>query len=114
MEKIERQVVLPAGAGPMGVYARYYAPDRSGKIQVLYVIQSQLYVDDARTFCASKKLDDFPCTPTGKSLVVGPGEREWVRSSAELPVPSGGGCQVVQFNYDPSTGKLSKAQCNGS
>jgi len=98
----------------MSAYSRYYAPDRGGKIQALYVIQSALYADDARRFCAANKLNEFPCTPAGKSLLVGAGERKWVRSAAELPVPNGGACQVVQFSYDPSTDKPSKAQCNGS
>ena len=98
----------------MAVYSRYYGRDRSGKVQVLYVIQSALYVDEARKFCAANKLDAFPCTRTGKSLLVRAGEREWVRSSADLPVPNGGGCQVVQFSYDAVSDKLSSAECNGS
>jgi hypothetical protein len=114
LNKIERNVVLPSGAGPLTVYSRYYGPDRSGKIQALYVIQSAHYVEDARKFCAANKVDAFPCTPTGRSLLVEAGEREWVRSSADLPVPNGGGCQAVQFNYDPSTDKLSNAECNAS
>lgn len=113
MDKIERQVVLPSGAGPMAVYSRYYGPDRSGKIQALYVIQSGSYVDDVRKFCAADKVDSFPCTPTGQSLLVEAGQREWVRSSAELPIPNGGGCQAIQFRYDPTTDKFSKPECNG-
>lgn len=107
-------MVLPSGAGPMAVYSRYYAPDRSGKIQALYVIHPALYVDDVRKFCAVNKVDEFPCNSAGKSLLVGSDEHEWVRSSAELPLSNGGGCQVVQFSYDPSTDKLSKVECNGS
>jgi hypothetical protein len=52
------------------------------------VILPALYVDSVRKSCAANKFNDFPCTPTGKSLVVGAGERKWVRRSAELPVPN--------------------------
>lgn len=114
LDKIERKVVLPVGAGPLTVYSRYYGPDKGGKIQAVYVIHSALYVDEARKYCAANRVAAFPCTPTGRSLLVRAGEREWVRSSAELPIPNGGACNVVQFSFDPSTDKLSNAECNGS
>lgn len=114
MDEIEQQVVLPKGAGPMDAYSRYYAEERSGRIDALYVIESDLYREEAQKLCATKKEAAYPCNGTGKSQLASKGGRMWLNDVRDLPVPNGGGCQAIEFSYEPTTRKLATPECNGS
>lgn len=114
MDQIERNVILPAGAAQLSDYSRYYAGVKGGRVQAAFVIHPEIYRQGVRDFCASKKVRSFPCSPDGKSKLPGPGERIWLRTPDEMPIPSGGGCEAVTFQYDPQSGEFTRRECNGS
>lgn len=87
MERIEREVRLPEGAGALASYARYYAwqqrDDGVRKVIAVYV------------------------NVTGES----PG-RYWVAENA-LPVIMDGGCGIISLSYDVAAGRIEHVACNG-
>ena len=113
MDKIEQQVVLPHGAAPLSRYSRYYAEVDSGRIQAAFVIHDDDYREEVRKFCAAKGANIFPCSKDGNSELPAPGKRKWLQNAAEMPIPDGGGCGAVTFQYDPASGKFSPPECNG-
>jgi hypothetical protein len=114
MDQIEQNVVLPAGAAQLSDYSRYYAAVQGGRVQAAFVIHPEIYRQSVRDFCASKKVRTFPCSADGKSELPAPGERIWLRTADEIPIPSGGGCEAVTFQYDRKTSKYTRPECNGS
>lgn len=113
MDRIERQVVLPAGAARLREYSRYYADTSGGRIQAAFIIHPEAYRADVRKFCAAKEASTFPCSGDGKSELPGVGERKWLSDVSEMPVPSGGGCSAITFQYEPMTSRYSQLKCNG-
>jgi hypothetical protein len=87
MDRIEREVRLPQGAGALSTYARYYAwqqrPD--GTRKVIAVWQNL----------------------TGEA----PG-RHWV-TEREFPMIADGGCGVVSLTWDVATQRIESVGCNG-
>ena len=113
MDKIERQVVLPAGAAQLSRYSRYYTKTHDGRIQAAFVMHPEGYRDDVRRFCAAKGASIFPCSRDGKSELAGAGERKWLADASDMPIPDGGGCSAITFQYEPRTGRYSRPECNG-
>jgi hypothetical protein len=115
LDIIEKSISLPSGAAPLEKYSRYYAPSGDGRISGLYVIQSDLYMRDATDFCKHSRAIVFPCGPKPGDVLIAPaGERRWLKSPAELPVPNGGGCEAITFSYDSNSRTFSDLHCNGS
>ena len=87
MDQIERQVRLPAGAGPLASYARYYAwqqrEDGLRKVVGVYV-----------------RLSGHP-----------PG-RSWVAEN-EFPLILDGGCAMITLSYDLAAQRVEHVTCNG-
>ena len=87
MERIERDVRLPEGAGPLTSYARYYAwqqrEDGVRKVIAVYVHLS------------------------GHE----PG-RHWVAEN-ELPLILDGGCSLVGLSYNVTEWRVEHVSCNG-
>lgn len=114
LDQIERSVALPAGAGPLESYSRYFAPDGKGNIEALYVVHSRQFVDDAYAFCQSRQMKAFPCGERpGTVELAQPGHRKWLDDARDLPIPDGGGCGAIRFSYDLATAKASIPRCNG-
>lgn len=87
MDRIEREVRLPAGAGPLASYARYYAwqerEDGVRKVVAVYV-----------------RLSGHP-----------PG-RSWVAENA-FPLILDGGCAMITLSYDVAAQRVEHVTCNG-
>ena len=87
MARIEREVRLPEGAGPLASYARYYAWQERGdsirKVIAVYV-----------------RLDGHE-----------PGRR-WV-TEAGFPLILDGGCGMVTLSYHVAERRIEHATCNG-
>jgi hypothetical protein len=113
MNSIEQKVTLPPDAAPMADYSRYYAQNAAGKIQGVYVIHSESFRDAVRQFCAEDNPGTFPCSDDGKPELAAAGARKWLTDTRDLPIPNGGGCGVIQFQYYPATDRISAAECNG-
>ncbi len=87
MNAIERQVVLPPGAQPLDLYARFYADGPGGEVTGVYV---------------GLPPPEWPH-----------GTRQWVRSIDDLPMIDDGGCSVIGLVYDPLKRTLRDVGCNG-
>jgi hypothetical protein len=88
MDRIEREVQLPQGAGPLGTYRRQYAwhEEANGKRMTVVAI----YVRPGGT----------------------PG-REWLENEADLPMIDDGGCGIVTLIYIVGTQRIQTVACNG-
>ena len=112
MDAIETGVVLPPNSVSIDRYSKYFAPDKGGNIEVLYVVHYPGYVDDLRETCAHAKEEIFPCLADGQVRIAAPGTRMWLKGADDLPVPSGSGCAAITFSCDPRTGARSAPECN--
>ncbi len=85
MDRIEHDVRLPEGAGPLAAYGRYYAwqsrEDGVRKVLAIYVREA------------------------------GPA-RHWVAENA-LPAVLDGGCGIVSLSYDVAAQRIEHVACNG-
>lgn len=87
MDRIERDVRLPEGAGPLVSYARYYAwQQREDGIRKVIAVYVQL---------------------EGHA----PGRR-WVAEN-ELPLIMDGGCSLVGLSYNVAAQRIDNVGCNG-
>jgi hypothetical protein len=87
--RIERQIVLPSGAGPLESYTRTYGrrdpdqgPPRDGMIY-------------------------------GVLERIGDGRRVARWSEEPVTVPADGGCAVVTLTYNLARGRIERIACNG-
>ena len=87
MDRIEREVQLPQGAGPLASYARSYAWQQSND--------------------GGRKVLGYYENLTGAA----PGRR-WV-TERDFPGIMDGGCGVIRFSYDPATHRFENLSCNG-
>ncbi|HTU12517.1 MAG TPA: hypothetical protein VMG08_16625 [Allosphingosinicella sp.] len=87
MDRIEREIRLPAGADPLASYERSYAWQERG--------------DGVR------KVIGVYLTPEGSNR-----GRRWV-TEAELPLILDGGCSLVSLSYDVAAGRIDHVTCNG-
>ena len=87
MDRIEREIRLPEGAGPLASYARSYAwqqrEDGFRKVVAVY---------DSLTGAA-------------------PGRR-WV-AETEFPLVMDGGCGLISLSYDVAAQRIEHVTCNG-
>jgi hypothetical protein len=87
MDRIEREVRLPEGAGALASYARYYAWQQRGDgVRKVVAVYQNL---------------------TGER----PG-RHWV-TERDFPVIMDGGCGVVTLSYDVAAQRIEHVSCNG-
>ena len=87
--RIERQIVLPAGAGPLESYTRTYGrldPDRGPP-------------RDGMIYGVLERIGD------------GPRVARW--SEEPMAVPADGGCAVVTLTYNLARGRIERIACNG-
>lgn len=85
MDRIEREVRLPEGAGPLADYGRYYAwQDREDGIRKVIAI----YVREPDP------------------------ARHWV-AETQLPLVLDGGCSIVSLSFDIAAGRIEAVTCNG-
>lgn len=87
MNRIEREVRLPQGAGALASYARSYAwQQREDGVRKVVAVYENL---------------------TGAR----PG-RHWV-AETDLPVIMDGGCGLISLSYDVAAGRIEHVECNG-
>lgn len=85
MTRIERAVAMPNGAGPLGVYGRYYTwESRADGVRKVLAV----YVREASP------------------------QRHWVNQN-ELPLVMDGGCDIVTLTYDHDADRIERVECNG-
>lgn len=114
-DRIEAQVKLPAGAGRLEDYARYYAFDQRGFVVGLY---APGYAAPNPSDTCEKVLQDLttrvvPCAAQTGSDRLRTGQRRWVAKSEQLPMIMDGGCSVVTIIYDPKRNVIKDTYCNG-
>jgi hypothetical protein len=85
MDRIERDLRMPGGAGPLAGYSRYYA--------------WQSREDGVRKVLAIYVQEPNPA-------------RRWVAETA-LPLIMDGGCGIVSFSYDVAAQRIDNVACNG-
>jgi len=71
MDKVERQVKLPAGAEPLARYARYYALDRQGQVLGVYLTPFSNDVgphEGCSEVTANFELKDTSCPPEASQV----------------------------------------------
>lgn len=117
MDAIEKALVLPPRAHPLGDYARFYAFEADGKVVGRYVIPERAEPETA-TGCLwvgrNGKTRVEPCPPSRAwPEGVAAGERKWVADPASVPGMSDGGCRQVNLLYHPRSGKVEWVFCNG-
>jgi hypothetical protein len=92
MDRIERDVRLPEGAGPLASYVRSYAWQQSGdgvrKVAAVYVGEA-----------------------IARQAKMAPG-RHWVALDM-LPVIMDGGCAIISLTWDIATQRIEHVGCNG-
>ena len=117
MDKIERQVKLPAGAEPLARYARYYALDRQGQVLGVYLIPFSYDIgpdDGCSEVTANFELKDTSCPPEASQVHnLKAGQRRWLARDKGLPVVNDGGCSVVNVVFDRQKGTVEDVFCNG-
>ena len=87
MDRIEREVRLPDGAGPLASYARSYAwQQRADGFRKVVAVYDSL---------------------TGAA----PGRR-WV-AETEFPLVMDGGCGLISLSYDVAAQRIEHVTCNG-
>lgn len=88
MDRIERDIRLPEGAGPLASYARFYA--------------WQQREDDVRKVVAIYD---------GVTGAMPPGRR-WV-TETDFPLVMDGGCSIVTLSYNVAEQRIEHVTCNG-
>lgn len=85
MDRIEAAIAMPAGAGPLADYGRYYALE-------------------SRTDGVRKVVAVYVREPSPR--------RHWVDQNA-LPLVMDGGCDIVTLTYDFDADRIERVECNG-
>ena len=86
MDRIEQAVRLPAGALPLGRYARAYAKVDGRQVVAVYFV------------------------PTAGTAMAA-GERRWFDDARRLPRPVGAGCLRVDVRYALDTHRIIRIAC---
>jgi hypothetical protein len=92
MDRIERDVRLPRGAGPLASYVRSYAWQQRG--------------DGVRKVAAVYVSDGI-----AQQAKMAPG-RHWLAPDM-LPLIMDGGCAIISLSYDVATQRIEHVTCNG-
>lgn len=115
MDRIEAKLRLPAGASPLGAYARTYAYAADGKVVGNYFVPMASSPADA--FCQGAKRygrDNgqiaLACPPPDGMAA---GQRRWYAKPGMLPQVDDGGCAFVDIEFDPKTSAVLSAECHG-
>ena len=88
MDRIERDIRLPEGAGPLASYSRSYAwQQRADGVRKVVAVYESL---------------------TGAPA----GRRRWV-AETDLPLVLDGGCGLVSLSYDVAAQRIEHVTCNG-
>jgi hypothetical protein len=101
---MEQRLQLPAGAGPIGRYARYYANCGLLAKAVACLRDGERVGDKRRRVVAGRFVDSTD------SADDRPGA--YVVSLRNLPRIYDGGCEVVDVSFDLTTGETLSAACN--
>jgi hypothetical protein len=117
MDRIERQVQLPKGAGLIKDYARYYAESGGGEVTAVYLTPIDEIVRPGEP--CSEVGENFtsrevPCEPTRASWALPADERRWVENERALPFQCDGGCSQITVTFDKAKSVVKSAFCNGS
>lgn len=109
MDDIESSIRLPAGAAPLGSYARYYT-EHNGSVHGAYTTEIEV-----------SRPSDYGCEElqlNGSSKTVAcpaatdahPGERRWVKFE-DYPAVAGEDCTAIQLEFDLQTRKITYLEC---
>jgi hypothetical protein len=96
-------------------YSQYYFEHEDGAVDGVFVMQlpnSHVRREWVQEACDSNPINGFPCDQTDYGLADA-GDRKWVPTKLDLPMPSGGGCLVIQIHLSAPPQKLSEPKCNG-
>jgi hypothetical protein len=109
MNEIESLVRLPANAGKVQSYARYYTKYK-GSVHGAYTTT----VEGPRPpdfGCSEMKSDDsVKAVPCPASADVPVGQRRWVRYE-DYPAVSGAGCTAINLQYELQTKQFTYLEC---
>ena len=113
MNRVEREITLPAGARPLDEYARYYASRPDGEIVGVYVVPYP--GPSPEEICEGLMSgEEEPCpTISTEERRIAAGERLWMLDYRSLPSPSDGGCEVIEVRFRPAGAEPPKAFCHG-
>ena len=121
MDVIEGEVVLPSKSEfKLEDYARFYAYNSNGDVEILYTLPSlsetdyQRFKGEIEDYCADRK-DRYPnCLLDYKKIFSQKaGNRYWLEDHDHLPIADDGGCSVIQFSFLKEDAKITQPKCNG-
>ena len=114
IQTVEATVQMPREARPLASYERYYARRPDGMIIGVYTNHNEGHRSQVLKFCANYRQPPFPCPVDRQSVrLVEAGESLWLKDPRDLPAMSGGGCDQVTVEYDPSIERFARVECNG-
>ena len=114
IQTIESTVQMPGEARPLSSYERYYTRRPDGTIIGVYTNHDEGHRREVRKTCAKYRESAFPCPVDSEGIrLVEAGHSVWLEEPMDLPAMSGGGCGQVTVEYNPSTERFARVECNG-
>ena len=109
VELIEREITLPAGAGPLDAYDRYYALETmSGRRLIVGLFQRTSLTDERERFESGGR-SPLRYTPPRHGR-----RRLMAQASSFLKFGvMDGGCSEIHVYWDIATAKIADVECNG-
>ncbi|WP_139020349.1 hypothetical protein [Citromicrobium sp. JLT1363] len=110
MDEIESSIRLPADAGPLESYARYYT-EHKGSVHGAYTTE----VEAPRPSdygCEELQVDgSWKTVACAAPADAQPGERRWVKFE-DYPAVAGKDCAAIQLEFDLRTRKITYLECS--
>ena len=115
MSRIDKQVHLPNGAGPLNDYIRGYTTGGHDQVVGIYALPSVVR-EAAKDRCTELTADGrgkpMPCY-SPLLLAAKPGDHVWVSRTGDMMFNSLHGCEVISVAYKVSEGRFEEVSCMG-
>ena len=114
MDRIEKQVQLPSGAGEITRFARAYKFSSQDHVIALYFVPNarpdQAFCDGARGGGPTNGQIALACPPPEGMKA---GDRRWFGNDVYLPAVFDGGCNYLDIGYDVRKRSITIGRCHG-
>ncbi len=109
MDVIENEVSIPSSGRTLDEYVRYYSFTANGEVSVVYI--TPINVSES-VICDDEEVISI-CTPEGRRISFAEaGTRMWLNDFDLIPGMDDGGCNYIQFEFDPATSNILNFRCN--